>query len=99
MPERLAYQVAKGLDVILKGEDDEAVNYFVDILPRIKAKWGSQYTPIEFTQMPGETVYVPGGWWHSVINIDDTVAITQVCYSSSMNGTSSNRMITRVFVR
>ena len=30
--------IAKGLDVIMKGQDDEAINYFVDILPRIKEK-------------------------------------------------------------
>jgi hypothetical protein len=32
--------VAKGIDCIIKGEDDEAINYFVDILPRIRAKYG-----------------------------------------------------------
>ncbi|KAG7192567.1 uncharacterized protein KQ657_001667 [Scheffersomyces spartinae] len=26
---------------------------------------------------PGECMYVPSGWWHSVINIDESVALTQ----------------------
>ena len=50
----------------------------MDILPRIKIKWGTKYNILEFTQLAGDTVFVPGGWWHAVINIDDTVAVTQV---------------------
>lgn len=70
--------IAKGLDVIQKGEDDESINYFVDMLPRIRAKHGGNIKIYELIQYPGETIFVPGGWWHAVINLDDTIAITQV---------------------
>lgn len=66
--------VAKGKKVMQKDDDDEAVNCFIDLLPRLRDQG---VETIEFVQYPGETVFVPGYWWHCVVNLDDTIAVTQ----------------------
>ncbi|KAL7515586.1 hypothetical protein ACHAXN_013162 [Cyclotella atomus] len=89
-PPHVPKSVVKGRSLIMKGEDDEAIHYFTTILPRIKRKAallvregtvdGSGYEGFEcweFTQFPGETVFIPHGWWHAVLNITHTVGITQ----------------------
>ena len=38
---------------------------------------------IEFVAEPGDCVFVPSGWWHCVMNIDASCAITQNYVSSS----------------
>ena len=101
-PPHVPKEVAKGRELVLRGEDDEAVHYFTVILPRMKRRAAAaaaaagvndvggggggrrnnrdpyaDFECYEFTQYPGETVYVPHGWWHAVLNITHTVGITQ----------------------
>ena len=72
---------------IHKHKDDEAIHYFTMILPHIKQAPkknanmpGSKYEHFEcyqFTQYENETVFIPNEWWHAVLNLTDTVGITQ----------------------
>ncbi|KRX11217.1 hypothetical protein PPERSA_07742 [Pseudocohnilembus persalinus] len=83
-PNEIPKAICKGKQYKPKGEDDEAINYFAKILPQIIANEGRENLKIqEFIQGPGETVYIPGGWWHAVINVTDTVAVTQNVMTSS----------------
>ena len=68
--------VVKAKYEIKSHEDDEAVNYFADLIPRVKAAY-PDVDVYQFIQYPGETLFVPGGWWHAVVNLDDTIAVTQ----------------------
>lgn len=42
-----------------------------------------QVRPIECICRPGEVLYVPRGWWHCVLNLGHTVAVTQNYVSST----------------
>jgi histone arginine demethylase JMJD6 len=82
LPPEIPGYIAKGKEVIMKNEDDEAISFFRNIFPRIKEKYGVK--EMIFIQKPGEIVYIPGGWWHMVVNLTDSIAITQN-YCNSVN--------------
>eukprot|EP00916_Digyalum_oweni_P024201 GHVL01040020.1.p1 GENE.GHVL01040020.1~~GHVL01040020.1.p1 ORF type:complete len:396 (-),score=80.29 GHVL01040020.1:292-1479(-) len=82
-PPEVPKAIVKGRGLISKDEDDEAIMYFDFILKRIFEKYPT--TPfLEGIQYPGTTIFIPPKWWHAVLNLDDTVAVTQnfVSYSN-----------------
>lgn len=70
-------KLVRGRHLLNKGEDDEAIHYFDYIFPRLKAAEGHRLNIMQCIQRPGETIFVPGTWWHAVLNLDDTIAITE----------------------
>ncbi|KAF9540667.1 hypothetical protein EC957_003897 [Mortierella hygrophila] len=49
-----------------------SVSWYLDVYPHLPP----ESLPLEIVQNPGQTIYIPSGWWHMVINMDDTVAVT-----------------------
>lgn len=62
-PPSYTKEFVKGKKYKQKGEDDEAIHYMRYIYPQI-LKNENITKRYEFVQRPGETVYVPGKWWH-----------------------------------
>lgn len=57
---------------------DNALNmtslaWYLHVYPTLK----SHEKPYEVIQEPGETIYIPNGWWHLVLNLELTIAVTQ----------------------
>eukprot|EP00040_Diaphanoeca_grandis_P026211 m.146578 g.146578 ORF g.146578 m.146578 type:complete len:405 (-) comp30485_c0_seq1:186-1400(-) len=64
----------------------EGINWFREVYPKTRrANWRFD-APIEFIQNPGETIFIPGGWHHVVVNMDLTIAVTQnFCSKTNFN--------------
>ncbi|XP_052174512.1 arginine-specific demethylase JMJ22 [Diospyros lotus] len=50
------------------------IEWFMNFYDATK-KWKKK--PIECVCKAGEVIFVPNGWWHLVINLEDSIAITQ----------------------
>ncbi|GAB4817095.1 hypothetical protein N2152v2_004141 [Parachlorella kessleri] len=50
-----------------------SLQWFLEVYPHLPP----EHRPLEVIQNPGETVFLPSGWWHCVLNLDMTVAVTQ----------------------
>lgn len=50
------------------------MEWFVNYYPALQQS-GIPY--VEATVSAGDLVFVPRGWWHAVLNLDDSIAVTQ----------------------
>ncbi|KAK9165748.1 hypothetical protein Scep_000939 [Stephania cephalantha] len=57
----------------VNADTPSSLQWWLDIYPLL----ADQDKPIECTQAPGETIFVPSGWWHCVLNLENTIAVTQ----------------------
>lgn len=56
-------------------DEDQEVSghsWFNDILPKYK-----KIKHFDFIQNAGETIFLPGGWWHITLVVEDSICITQ----------------------
>lgn len=73
------------IDPPMKPYDREAVSWFSIVFPKFLKRddpndpktLGEKLGMVQVLQRPGETIFVPGGWAHVVMNLDMTYAVTQ----------------------
>ena len=64
-------------------------NLWVSEIPDIKNidfekfPLSKKLTPITFTIGPGETLFIPCGWWHTAHSLTSTISIAQDCLNTS----------------
>jgi hypothetical protein len=58
-----------------------ARGWFASVLPGLRAR-GAELGLLEFRQAPGETLYIPCGWWHAALTEETAVGVTHNFMSS-----------------
>ncbi len=67
----------------------KADNQWVSEIPDIKKADLAQYplfaqaTPITFSVGPGETLFIPCGWWHTAHSVTSTISVALDCLNAS----------------
>lgn len=57
---------------------EEASDWITTMYPRTQCNsWPQDCQPLIVFQHPGEVVFVPSGWWHVVLNLKTSIAVTQ----------------------
>ena len=56
--------------------DPDLLRWFMDRWPFIKSHFRPEDIWFDFVQKEGETVYIPRGWFHAVINLETSLALT-----------------------
>jgi histone arginine demethylase JMJD6 len=66
----------KIIDPKIKGVDHEAVSWFTHVFPTLinvnkdqEKSYAEKFGMVQVLQKPGETMYIPGGWYHVVMNL------------------------------
>uniref|UniRef100_A0A7S3YW41 JmjC domain-containing protein n=1 Tax=Lotharella globosa TaxID=91324 RepID=A0A7S3YW41_9EUKA len=63
------------LDLPSDGDSQPPAYWWQDVYPKIKNH--PKVTNIEVIQKPGEIMFVPAGWYHVVMNLETSIAVTQ----------------------
>jgi histone arginine demethylase JMJD6 len=56
---------------------NSAARWFDVVWPKTLLDSWEYHKPLHVVQGPGDVIFVPSGWWHVVINLDFTVAVTE----------------------
>ncbi|KAK9830262.1 hypothetical protein WJX72_010661 [[Myrmecia] bisecta] len=66
-----------------------SLRWFLEVYPELT----EGQRPLEILQEPGEVIFVPGGWWHCVLNLDHSIALTQNAISAASLAGAVDRVV------